>query len=68
MIDRLTKRQAAIIGAFTGILAGPFQDVHEYAEEIIGRPIWTHEWPADKIKEAARSDFEDIVATNSNTP
>ena len=58
---RLFKEQAAIIGAFTGYTLGPFGDIQEYAEKVLGRPVWTHEF-ADKgfreeLKEASRSDF-----------
>lgn len=64
MIKKLTKRQAAIIGAYTGILAGPFSDLHEYIEEILSRPVWTHELGSDEviaeIKEKAKEDFLDI--------
>lgn len=64
--QKLTKRQAAIVGAFTGFLSGQFSDMHEYIEEIMGRPVWTHEMAdketAAKIKEAARADFLSIVA------
>lgn len=64
MEQRLTKRQAAIIGAFTGIAMGPFADIQEYAEEVLGRPCWTHEF-GDKdffaqLKSAAREDFLNI--------
>jgi hypothetical protein len=41
---RLTKEQAAIIGAYTGIACGPFSDIQELAEKVLGRPIWTHEF------------------------
>ncbi len=65
-MDRLTSEQAAVIGAFTGILAGPFSDMHEYIEKIMGRPVWTHEMANDavwaEIKEKARADFLAIVA------
>ncbi len=61
MEQRLTKRQAAIIGAFTGFTVGPFADIHEYAEEVFGRPCWTHEFGneefAASLKEKARADF-----------
>lgn len=43
---RLTKEQAAIIGLYTGITAGPFADIHELAERLMKRPIFTHEFPA----------------------
>lgn len=60
-VPRLTRRQAAIIGAYTAFLCGPFVDVHRYIEEVIGRPVWTHEladrgmW--EEIREAAKEDF-----------
>lgn len=64
MAQRLTAEQAAIIGAFTGVTAGPFADIHEYAERMLGRPIWTHEFARedmqDKLREAARDDFLSI--------
>ena len=39
----MTKREAAVLGAFTGILIGEFSDMHKYIEEIMGRSVWTHE-------------------------
>lgn len=64
-MKRLTREQAAIIGAFTGKLCGDFSDLHEYIEKLLGRPVFTHEL-ADKgltakIKEAAKEDFLKIV-------
>lgn len=58
-VPNLTKEQAAIIGAYTGILCGPFQDLHEYAERVLGRPVWTHQFPSlfQELKDAAKADF-----------
>ena len=55
----LTKREAAIITMYTGILIGDFGDAHAYAEEILDRPIWTHQFPDlfKEIKEKSRADF-----------
>jgi len=39
----MTKREAAIVSAYTGILIGSFSDLHQYIEEIMKRPVWTHE-------------------------
>jgi hypothetical protein len=63
MTPKLTNRQAAIISAYTGILAGPFTDFHEYAEEVLGRPVFVHEFAfIDKeLKEAARGDFMSLI-------
>ena len=58
---KLTKEQAAVIGAFTGFAIGPFSDIQEYAERVLGRPIWTHEFASESVvselREAARDDF-----------
>lgn len=58
-VPKLTKEQAAIIGAYTGFACGPFSDIHEYCERIMGHPIWTHQFPKlrEKIQEAAKADF-----------
>jgi hypothetical protein len=68
---KLTKEQAAIIGAFTGILSGQFADMHEYIERIMGRPVWTHEMGSrefmDKVRAAAKADFLAICAEGART-
>jgi hypothetical protein len=42
-MTRLTREQAAIIGLYTGVSVGPFEDVHKLAEDLLGRPVFTHE-------------------------
>lgn len=65
----MNKREATIIGAFTGTLIGDFSELHTYIEEKLGYPVMTHElgfpetW--EKIKEAVRDDF--LVLCNSLT-
>ncbi len=65
-VSRLTPKQGAIISAFTGILAGGFSDFQEYAEAVLGRVIWTHEFSdkalMSRLKDAARADFQTIAA------
>ncbi len=63
---RLTKRQAAIIGAFTGYTCGPFDDIHSYVDSLpgfsgIGTIGFALPGVADKIREAARKDFMELV-------
>lgn len=64
-MNRLNKEQAAIIGAYTGILVGPFAEMHEYIEKLLGRPVWTHELAdpvlVEKIKVAAKPDLMKII-------
>ena len=63
-IPRLTKEQAAILGAYSGICFGPFGDIQAYAERVLGRPIFTHEFANDalceELKQAASADFNAI--------
>lgn len=58
----MTKREAAIVSAYTGYLIGKFSDFHAYAEEVMGRPIFAHEFPsiADELKEKSKKDFMSI--------
>ena len=57
----MTKREAAIVSAYTGVLLGEFSDLHSYIEELFGHPVWTHELgteaTADAIKARSRADF-----------
>jgi hypothetical protein len=63
---RLTRRQAAILSAFTGITCGPFEDVQLLADKLFGRPTWTHEFADEKmaaeLKEKVRPLFLDLCA------
>lgn len=63
---KLTKRQAAIIGAYTGISCGPFSDIQELAEELLGRPIFTYEFASeelvDELKAKSKPLFLEICA------
>ena len=60
----MTEREGAVLSAYTGILmCKTFSPVHEYIEEIMGRPVWTHEIPmlADEIKEKSKEEFSWII-------
>lgn len=38
------KEIGQIVTAYTGVMCSTFPDFHEYAERILGRPIFTHEF------------------------
>lgn len=65
---RLTRRQAAILSAYTGFLCGPFSDMHELAEKLLGRPVWSHEFAsktlAADLAERAKPLFLEICAND----
>jgi hypothetical protein len=55
------ERIGVIVGAYTGFLCGEFSALHQYIEQLLSRPVYTHEM-ADpelmaKVKEAAKPDF-----------
>lgn len=50
----MTKREAAIVAAYTGYLIGAFSDMHEYIEEVMKRPVFTHEMASPKFMESLR--------------
>jgi indole-3-glycerol phosphate synthase len=60
-ITPLTKQQAAIVSAYTGLLVGNFSDMHKYAEAKFNRPILTHEFASEvlglELKRLTKADF-----------
>lgn len=63
---RLTRRQAAIIGAYTGITCGPFSDIHEYVDSLpgfsgIGVIGFTLPGVRERMREAATADFLALI-------
>lgn len=61
----MTKHEAAIVETYTGVCMLTGNDVkyaYEYAEKLLGFPIWSHEFPeyADKLKELSKPDFVEL--------
>ena len=68
----MTDKEKAIVMAHTGIcmLTGDkFQIFHKYVEDIMNRPIMTHElgWLEDEIKEKSKADFMALCANESSS-
>jgi len=59
--EHLEKRDLAILTAYTGYMFGDFQDFHGYAEEILGHPIFSHQFGdkqmSEKIHKLSKEDF-----------
>lgn len=62
----MTKYEAIVVSAYTGFLMCDFNDMHEYIEKKLGRPVWTHEFADksiwDEIREKVKPDFLKICA------
>jgi hypothetical protein len=65
-VPKLTKEQAAIIGLYTGVTCSNFSYIHEYAEQKLGRPIFTHDFANESLmtglKNLTKEDFLAICA------
>lgn len=63
----MTDKEKAIVMAYTGIVmltGNKFNIFHEYVEEIMRRPVFSHEFAtcAEEIKEKAKPDFLKLCA------
>jgi hypothetical protein len=66
----MTKHELAIIMAYTGIstLTGEdFNIFHKYVEDLMGRPVYTHEFASrfieNELKERSKPDFIRLCQT-----
>lgn len=46
----MTKREKCVVSAYTGVLMCDFADLHQYIEQLLGRPVWTHELAFSDVK------------------
>lgn len=55
----MTKREAAVISAYTGIFIGDITEFYEYIKELMGRTVFTHEIPGltDELHKRSEKDF-----------
>lgn len=60
----ITKRDLAILTAYTGYMFGEFLDFHEYSEELLGHRIFTNEYKnielTKKLHKSSKQDFLEL--------
>ena len=60
----MTKREAVVISAYTGVMCVEFTELHKYIEEVMERPVFTHELAdqevVDQIIERSKPEFLQI--------
>jgi hypothetical protein len=60
----MTKREKIVVSAYTGILMCEFNELQEYAEPLLNRPVYTHEFSyshvVEEIKQRSRAEFLEI--------
>lgn len=62
----MTTRESVVLSAYTGfMLSKDFGKIHEYIEEILERPVFTHELANEKvhkeIQEKSKKEFIEII-------
>lgn len=58
----MTKKECAIVSSYTGFMIGEFSEMHKYAEELMGRPVFTHEFANEQFtKELQNKSREDFI-------
>lgn len=57
----MTKQERLIVSAYTGVLMCDFSEFHSYVEQLLQRPVLTHELALEgvqkEIKEKVQSAF-----------
>jgi len=60
----MTKREAAIVAAYTGYKLGDFDEMHKYIEEKMGHGVMTHMLGdkkfMNKLQAKCKSDFASL--------
>lgn len=64
-MSKLSPHQCAVLTAFTGILIGRMDWFHKYAEQVMERPVYTHEFAEQAIWNQLKdlSLVDDLVAS-----
>lgn len=61
----MTKREGAILSVYTGIMLCNFHDLHVYAEELFGGPLFTYTFGsasfAAHLKIKSEADFKALM-------
>lgn len=57
----MTNQERIIVSAYTGFLMCKFEDLHEYIEQKLDRPVFTHEMANNEfisdLRDKCKDDF-----------
>ena len=58
----MKRNEAVLISAYTGfLLTQNLSDVHKFCEELLGRPIWSHEFASDSLQKEIREKCKPMI-------
>lgn len=65
----MTKHEKLVVSAYTGFLMCDFDDLHAYIENVLGRPVFTHELASNlltrELREKLKSEFLVLCGSDS---
>ena len=66
----MTKQEKIVVSAYTGVLMCDVDDLQNYIQDKLGRPVLTHEFASkevwEEIREKSKDDFLSICLSNGN--
>ena len=58
----MTHREAVLVSAYTGyLLTNDFSDVHKFCEDLLGEPIWTHEFAEKEMQKRIKDKCKPLI-------
>ena len=55
----MTKEESLLISAYTGyMICSQFSELHEYIEEVMGEPIFTHQLGSEEFNRMLRGKLQ----------
>jgi hypothetical protein len=58
----MTKKEAVLVSAYTAtLLTNDFGDVHKFCEELLEKPIFTHEFADKKVWEQIKEKCKPLI-------
>lgn len=64
----MTKRESVLISVYTGhMLCEKFEDLHQFIEETLDRPVFTHELANEEVQKEIKEKLKpDIIKLIEN--
>lgn len=58
----MKHKEAVLVSAYTGVLLTKnFADVHKFCEELLGRPIYTHEFASEERQKEIQDKIKPLI-------
>lgn len=58
----MNKKEAVLVSAYTGfLLTKNFSDVAKFCQELLGRPIWTHEFADERMQKEIQEKCRPLI-------